>query len=179
MKKPKLGIAGIQWLKATHLTLSVIWLGGALSMNLLRFAWTPSGNGDLYAVDHAIMVIDHSVVVPAAFGSLLTGLLESWLTTWGFFKYRWVTLKWIVTVAMMVCAPLFLARWAREIESISRVEGLAALQNPLYLQDRFLYTLSGIAMIVALAALSVISVLKPWMKKNRTHRPAPQLALPE
>jgi hypothetical protein len=105
VKKPTLGIAGIKWLRATHLILSVIWLGGALSMNLLRFGWTPSVNGDLYAVDDAILVIDHSVVVPAAFGSLVPGLLESWLTTWGFFKYRWVTLKWIVTVGLMVYAP--------------------------------------------------------------------------
>ncbi len=179
MKKPTLGIAGIKWLRATHLILSVIWLGGALSMLLLRFAWTPSAEGDLYAIDHATSVIDHSVVVPAAFASLLTGLLESWLTTWGFFKYRWVTLKWIVTVGLMVYAPLFQSRWLREIESISRIEGLAALQNPLYLQDQFLYTVSGIALVTSLVALSLISVLKPWMKKNRTHRPAPQLALPE
>ncbi len=166
MKKPTLGITGIKWLRATHLIVSVVWLGGALSMNLLRFAWAPLGDGDLYAVDHAIMVIDHSVVVPAAFASLLTGLVESWLTTWGFFKYRWVTLKWIATVALMVYAPLFQARWLRELESISSVEGLAALQNPLYRQDQLLYTLSGIAMITALALLTVISVLKPWMKKR-------------
>src|SRR5512146_3226361 len=101
MKKPTLGIAGIKWLRAVHLVVSVVWLGGAVSMLLLRSAWTPTGDADLYAIDHATRVIDHSVVVLAAFASLLTGLVESWLTTWGFFKYRWVTLKWIATVALM------------------------------------------------------------------------------
>lgn len=166
-RKLTLGTTGKQWLKSIHLIVSVIWIGAAVSMNVLRFAWVPTSDGDLYAVDHAIAVIDNWVVVPAAWGSLLTGLFESWLTSWGFFKFRWVTLKWIATVAMMVYAPIFLAQWDRSIEAISRVEGLAALQNPVYLQYRLLYTISGVSFIALLCALSLISTLKPWMKKDR------------
>lgn len=168
IKKPTLGTTGKQWLKSIHLIVSVIWLGAAISMNVLRYAWTPVANTDLYAVDHAIALIDNWVVVPAAWASLLTGLLESWLTTWGFFKYRWVTVKWIATVAIMIYAPLFIAQWDRNIATISRVEGLLALQNPIYLQDRYFYTLSGIGLIAILTFLSIISTLKPWLKKDRT-----------
>jgi hypothetical protein len=166
IKKPALGPTGKQWLKSIHLIVSVIWMGAAISMNVLRFAWVPTADGDLYAVDHAISVIDNWVVVPAAWASLLTGLFESWLTTWGFFKYRWVTLKWIGTVAMMVYAPVFLSQWDRQIEAISRVEGLLALQNPAYLQARLMYTLSGITFIALLGFLSLISTLKPWTKMD-------------
>ncbi len=165
--KPTLGATGKQWLKSTHLILSVMWLGAAASMNILRLAWVPVGDGDLYAVDHSIALIDNWVVVPAAWGSLLTGLLESWLTTWGFFKFRWVTVKWVLTVAMMVFAPLFLSQWDRNIGAISRVEGLLALQNPAYLQYRFLYTLTGVTFIAALVFMSVISTLKPWTRQDR------------
>lgn len=168
-KKPMLRPSGIHWLKSIHLTVSVIWLGAALSMNMLRIAWVPVTNGDLYAVDHAIVLIDHWLIVPAAWAALLTGFLESWLTTWGFFKYRWVTVKWILTVAMMLYAPFFQARWAGQIESFSRVEGLQALQNPIYLELKLFYVLSGVAMITALAFLSIISTLKPWMKKDSTN----------
>jgi hypothetical protein len=167
LKRPVLGPTGKQWLKSLHLIVSVIWLGAAISMNVLRYAWTPAEPGDLYAVDHAIAVIDNWVVVPAAWGSLLTGLFESWLTSWGFFKYRWVTLKWILTVAIMIYAPLFIAQWDRNIEAISRVEGLLALQNPAYLEYRLLYTLSGVVLIAALAGMSLISTLKPWTKADR------------
>ena len=41
IKKPLLGKTGKQWLKSIHLILSVIWLGAAISMNVLRFAWVP------------------------------------------------------------------------------------------------------------------------------------------
>lgn len=173
LKKPLLGPTGKHWLKSIHLIFSVIWLGAAISMNVLRFAWTPAGSSDLYAVDHSIALIDDWVVVPSAWGSLLTGLLESWLTSWGFFKYRWVTVKWLVTVAIMIYAPLFISQWDREIQAISKVEGLFALQNPTYLHDRFLYTLSGLGLILALILLSVISTLKPWTKQDKLNsRPA-------
>jgi hypothetical protein len=166
-KKLILGTTGRQWLKSIHLIFSVIWLGAAISMNVLRFAWAPTASGDLYAVDHSIGLIDSWVVVPAAWGSLLTGFLESWLTTWGFFKYRWVTVKWIVTIAVMIYAPLFISQWDREIQAISKVEGLLALQNPVYLQYRLLYTISGLSLIALLAFLSILSTLKPWMKTDR------------
>jgi hypothetical protein len=170
LKKPVLTPNGRQWLKSTHLIVSVIWLGAAISMNVLRAVWIPAADTDLYAVDHSIALIDNWVVVPMAWLSLLTGLFESWLTHWGFFKYRWVTVKWIVTVAMMIFAPLFISQWDRSIVAISKVEGLLALQNPVYLQDRQLYTISGVAFIVALTLLSLISSLKPWTKMDREKR---------
>jgi len=165
--KRLLGRAGKQWLKSIHLIVSVIWLGAAISMNLLRYAWTPFASGDLYAVDHAIGVIDNMVVVPAAWLSLITGLFESWFTSWGFFKFRWVTVKWILTVAVMIYAPLFISRWDRGVQAISRVEGLQALFNPTYIEYRSLYAWSGLALIAILAFMSVISTLKPWMRHDR------------
>jgi hypothetical protein len=166
-KKPALGAEGKKWLKSIHLIVSVIWLGAAVSMNMLRVGWTPTADGDLYAVDHAIAVIDNWVVVPAAWASLLTGFLESRYTTWGFFKFRWVTVKWILTVAIMVFATIFISQWDRSLQAISQAEGLLALQTPAYLHDRWLYTLSGISLISILAFMSVISTLKPWTKQDR------------
>ncbi len=167
MKKPTLSPTGRQALKSAHLTVSVIWLGAAISMNVLRYAWVPAVDADLYAVNHAITLIDSWVVVPSAWLSLLTGVFESWLTTWGFFKYRWVIVKWIATLGMMIYAPIFLSRWDRSLVAISKVEGLLALQNPAYLHDRQLYTLSGVTFIVILALLSLISTLKPWTRLDR------------
>lgn len=162
-----LGTTGRQWLKSLHLIVSVIWLGAAISMNMLRVAWTPTTGSDLYAVDHAIAVIDNAVVVPMAFASVITGLLESWLTTWGFFKFRWVTVKWILTIGMMIYAPLFISKWDNGLEAISKAEGLLALQNPVYLDYRLYYNLSAAVFISALAFMSVISTLKPWTKQDK------------
>ena len=166
-KRWVLGATGKQLLKSAHLIVSVVWLGAAISMNMLRVGWTPSANGDLYAVDHAIAVIDNWVVVPAAFAAVITGLLESWLTTWGFFRFRWVSVKWILTLAAMVFAPVFIAPLDRDIQTMSQAAGLLALQNPVYLYDRQLYTIFGVGLITVLTFMSVISTLKPWTRGDR------------
>src|SRR5215831_5425368 len=163
----KLGPTGKQWLKSLHLTLSLLWLGGVVCMNLLRWVWNPSAVGGLYALDHTIRLIDQVIVYPTALGALVTGLLESWLTTWGFFKFRWVIVKLVVTLAVILYGVVFQGAWLSELESIARSEGLAALHNPVYLQGRLLDTISAVVMISALATLPFISVLKPWAKRDR------------
>lgn len=167
MRKRKLGATSKQWLKSIHLICSVIWLGSVVSMNLLRWVWEPVGNGDLYAIDHAISLIDQWIVLFSALGALLTGFLESWLTTWSFFKYRWVTIKWIVTGMVLLFGALFQRIWLKELETISQVEGLRALQNPVYLQVRLQDTIAALVMISALTILPFISVLKPWVKWDK------------
>lgn len=67
----------------------------------------------------------------------------------------------------MIYAPIFIARWDRSIVAISKVQGLLALKNTTYLQERQLYTISGLTFIVILALLSLISTLKPWTKLDR------------
>lgn len=81
-------------------------------------------------------LINDWVIIPAALGSLLTGLMGSWLTPWGFFRHRWLTVKWIVTVTIVVGSAVITAPWDREMEAISRVEGITSLQNPVYLGVR-------------------------------------------
>jgi hypothetical protein len=162
----KLGANGKQWLKSVHLTCSVIWLGAVVSMNLLRWLGHPTTSSDLASLDQASQLIDRVAVYPAGLAALLTGFLESWLTNWSFFKYRWVTIKWIVTVALILYGAIFQGLWIGEMVSISQAEGMAALHNHVYLADQFLNALSAIVMIAALALLPFISVLKPWMKKD-------------
>jgi hypothetical protein len=163
----KLGPIGKQWLKSLHLTLSLMWLGGVVCMNLLRWVWNPSVVGGLYALDHTIRLIDQVVVYPTAVGALVTGLLESWLTTWGFFKFRWVILKLVVTIAVILYGIVFQGAWLSELETVARGEGLAALHNPIYLRVRLLDTISAVVMISALATLPFVSVLKPWAKRDK------------
>jgi hypothetical protein len=86
-----------------------------------------------------------------------------------------VSVIWLgAAIAMMIYAPLFLAGWDRTIESISKVEGLLALQNPVYLQARMLYTASGVTFIAVLILLSVLSTPKPWTRQDRIRAVQPK-----
>ncbi len=161
----KLNARARLWLKSIHILISVILLGGAACILVLRAAnW--SDNAHLHALDYAILLLEQGIIIPAATGALLTGLLESWLTTWGFIRYRWVIVKWVVLTFCVLLGTLWLGPWADQLVQFTQEQGAGALANPLYLQVRLMHTLLFTAQTLALAALPFISVIKPWMNRR-------------
>ncbi len=167
----KLSTKGRLWLKSIHIIFSLVLLGGAACILVLRVVgWSDSAH--LHALDYAIALVEQGVIIPAATGALLTGFLESWLTTWGFVRYRWVTIKWIVLIACVVIGTLWLGPWANQMVQLTEEQGANALVNPVYLQVRLMHTILFSAQTLALSVLPFLSVIKPWMRQSRPPRAA-------
>jgi len=163
----KMGSRGRAWLKGVHIFFACAWVGAAVCMMLLHFVKSNPANGDeLYAFNVSIKLLDDFVVIPAAFGSLITGLLFSWLTDWGFFKFNWMTVKWIVTVGSIIFGTFWLGPWVNGATAISDAERLLSLQNPVYLYFKQMNSYFGSMQTLILIALAFISVLKPWGKRR-------------
>ncbi len=114
----------------------------------------------------SIKLLDDFVVIPAAFGSLITGLLYSLLTDWGFFKFNWMVVKWVVTVASIIFGTFWLGPWVNGATAISDVERLLSLQNPVYLYSRQMNSYFGSLQMLILITLVFVSVFKPWGKRK-------------
>ena len=70
----KLGVKGKSWLKGFHVFFACAWVGTGISMMLLAIINGHIQNGDeLYAVNASIKQLDDYIIIPAAFGSLITG----------------------------------------------------------------------------------------------------------
>jgi hypothetical protein len=164
----KLGIRNRMVLKICHLTLAGLWVGGAVTLNLMMLALEPAETGQqLYGYDLARMFVDDCIIVPAALGCLASGFLISWLTPWGFFRHRWVTVKWILTVACILIGTFILGPPVNDQPAISGSMGLAALRDPAYAANHLSTVLGGMVLILSIVFMVAISVLKPWQKKNR------------
>ena len=48
-----------------------------------------------------LKVIDDYLIIVGAVGCVLTGILYGLFTNWGFFRHRWITIKWLLTVLMV------------------------------------------------------------------------------
>jgi hypothetical protein len=164
----KIGLSGRRWLLMFHVLLASVWIGTAVSMNVIQFAKGDLPNGDeLYAVNACLKLIDDFIIIPSALGILLTGLLISLLTNWGFFKFHWVAVKWIVAVSLVVFGTFWLGPWLNGMVAISDAERIASLQNPEYLHNRQMLMIFGPIQVCVLAAVTFISVFKPWGKRAR------------
>ena len=110
--------------------------------------------------------IDDIVVVGGAVGCLLTGLVYSLMTNWGFFKFRWIAVKWISTILLILFGTFLLGPWLNEMAAISANEYALALMNPKYLYDEKMNMIWGTAQFGINILLVIISVLKPWKRQK-------------
>ena len=163
----KLSASGRAWLKGFHIVCTCAWIGAGVCMFLLNFVARPNDSHDLYVVMAALRLIDDWMIIPAAIGSLLTGLLLSWLTPWGFFKWRWVTVKWGLTVIMTLFGVFYLSPWLHEMADITVSDPIGVLHNETFLAKRWLLSLSGGPMFLAMFFLVFISVIKPWSARSK------------
>ena len=160
---------GMKWLKGFHLIAVSCWIGGALSLLLLYFLKQGvTDGGVLYGINQSIHHVDMWVIVlPGAFGSLLTGLFYSSFTKWGFFKHPWITFKWIVTVSAILFGSFFLGPWEKAMMEISGRMGLAALADPAYRYNENMNLTFGIFQTLTLSGTLFISIFKPWKTRYK------------
>jgi Na+/phosphate symporter len=141
-----------------HVTSSVGLLGSIAAFLALAIAGLTSQDIKMVRAAYLAMeVIARFVIVPLAFASLLTGLIQSLGTPWGLFRHYWVVVKLLLTlfatVVLLVRMELigYAARLAAET-TMSRADLRAA----------------GIQLVVhaaggllALLGPAVLSVYKP------------------
>ena len=160
--------AQTKWLKCIHLLAVAGWAGGAISLMLLhflRFGGVGAGN-ELHGIDRAShMIDDWAIVALGALGCLVTGLLYSIFTNWGFFRHRWIGVKWIITIFCILFGTFFLGPWESEMVNISQKTGSAALQDSAYISSMHLNFWFGIVQVILIIFTIFISVFKPWRRK--------------
>jgi hypothetical protein len=157
---------GTKWLKAIHVTLACAWVGAGVSLVIMQFALTATGGQELYGIDRAKKFIDDFIIIPGAFGMLITGLIYSLFTPWGFFKHNWVTVKWVINVGGILFGTFFLGPWINGMPPISGDIGLKALTDAVYMHNKGMNSIYGTMQVATLIFAVVISVLKPWKKKK-------------
>lgn len=98
----KFSTNGLRWLKVVHLICAILWIGSAVSMNLLRHLVEVKDAAGMYYMAEVLEAIDMQLLVPGAVGCLFTGIVYGVWTNFGFFKHRWLTVKWVLTIFMIL-----------------------------------------------------------------------------
>ena len=159
---------GQKWLKAIHLIFVCCWVGGVFVLCLLFIpkASVESG-GELYGINRAIHWADMGIVViVGVLGSLLTGFIYGCQTKWGFFKHRWIMVKWIIAITVTLLGIVVLGPIEKELLTMSYHLGIDALTDPTYMNLEYWQMVLGAIPLVSLVFAVIISVLKPWGKNK-------------
>jgi hypothetical protein len=139
-----------------HVAASVGWLGAVLVFFVLGLIGLTSG--DAQAVRGVYVVMERAAwftLLPLAFASLLTGLLQSLLTPWGLFRHYWVVFKLAINLFSTIFLVLYMGtfRAMADVASDPRAE-LDAVRSA----SPVLH--AGVALVL-LSTATVLAVFKP------------------
>ena len=151
-------------LKILHQLAVSVWMGGGLALVILLHA---SGNaqsdGELYGILRSFRFVNVYVVIyVGALGSFFTGLAYSICTNRGFFRHKWIILKWALTMYLILAGSFMLGPWSTFLLETAGKMGLAALSDPEYIRVSSLHWALEIAGLFLFVAATAISVYKPW-----------------
>ncbi len=162
----RLNAKGMKVLKSCHLLLVMVWVVGVIAMAIL-YLLKPESSDELYMTLKIILFIDWVLVIPGALLTIIVGIIYGIFTNWGFFKHRWILVKWVVSVVVILVGTFYYSPLLEEALEIADRTRDIALHDPLVISNMTQVFISASLQGLALMILVVISVFKPWKKKSK------------
>ena len=139
-----------------HVVSSVGWLGAVVAF--LAHAVIGLTSADAQTVRGVYLVMEPAawfVLVPLAFASLFTGIVQGLGTTWGLFRHYWVVFKLLITVFATVILLVYMKTFAlmADVAADSNAD-LSVVRNASPVVH------AALALIILLVA-SILSIYKP------------------
>ncbi|NDV69206.1 hypothetical protein D0T66_09910 [Dysgonomonas sp. 25] len=153
-------------LKIFHLIFVMMWVVGVATLAIISALTYYSGD-ELYTALRLSRIVDDVLVIPGATLTVLTAIVYGVWTNWGFFKHRWITVKWIISLTIVLLGTFYFSPHLDNSLYIADTTRDAALTNAEVTDGIRISLIGGIAQGSALVFLVVISVLKPWKAKKK------------
>ena len=152
--------AGVRKVALTiHVTSSVGWLGSVAAFLALALAGLRSQEPEtIRAAYLAMEMTAWMVIVPLAFVSLISGLVQSLGTHWGLLRNYWVVTKLVLTVIATVVLLLKMA----PIGYLADAVRYAPLPRNESQQLRIELVAHAAGGLFVLLVATTLSVFKPW-----------------
>ncbi|QIZ06400.1 DUF2269 family protein [Priestia megaterium] len=162
----KLGPVRMKLLKIIHIILVALFFGGIMSSLALNFGVKLATYDETFETYKRIIIISDQIIRIGAVGTLLVGFLYGMFTNWGFFKHRWVTVKWILFVGQTILGIFIVDKLMMANIAILETEKARALVNPEFIQNQTIRQYAIMIQVAITIFIFCISVFKPWKKQK-------------
>ncbi|MBA2875836.1 DUF2269 family protein [Thermaerobacillus caldiproteolyticus] len=162
----KIGPNGMKWLKIIHVFLVVLFFGGILSSLALNLHIDLTKYDESYLGYKNIIIISDNIVRWGAIGTLLVGFTYGFFTNWGFFKHRWVGVKFVLYIIQTIVGIFVIDKLMVANMKLLETQKELALSNPIFIQNHEIRQYAVYFQVVVTIFIFIISFLKPWRKKK-------------
>ena len=141
-----------------HISSSVGWLGAVAGFLTLAITALNSKDAEMVRAAYFAMALTaRFVIVPLAFASLLTGIVQALGTPWGLFRYHWIVTKLLLTVfattILLLKMPL-ITHAAHQALVTGSLPSRSSVGRELVI-----HSAGG---LLVLLVITTLSVYKPW-----------------
>lgn len=154
----------MKWLKFFHVIFAITWIGSAMGLLLIPSVVIPDGENQMYTMAYIVWLLDQLLIWVGVMGILITAIIYGVWTKWGFFKHKWLTLKWVTTIVMILLGTFVMG---------PAVDGNVCDlkwydQNSMQFYDNLRITIIwGSVQFTMLLFVVYLSVFKPFKAKNK------------
>jgi len=163
----KIGPKGLRWLKIIHVFLVVLFFGGILSSLALNLHIDFTKYDEAYLGYKSVIIISDNIIRWGAVGTLLVGFIYGFFTNWGFFKHRWVGVKFILFIIQTVVGIFVVDKLMVANMDILETQKELALSNPKFIQNHAIRQYAIYFQVAVTIFIFIISFLKPWKKRKQ------------
>lgn len=157
-----IGFTGQKWLKSIHLMAAILWIGCGVAMNLLRVTISPTTADGMAVLSLAMKILDDLLILGGVIGILATAIVYGIWTKWGFFRQRWLAVKWILTIAMVLIGWVIMGPAVNG--NVHAAEWYLS-NTDTYNANIAISAFWGPIQLLLLTIVLIISVFKPWKTK--------------
>ena len=161
-----LGTKGLRILKISHLLFAIMWIGGVMALVSLQLGQTPQTKEMMYTAAQSHLIVDEYFLIPGGIGIVVTAILYGAITKWGFFKQRWITVKWILTVLLVAIGAGYMGATIKENMVYAQKVLTENADTSLFFANVRHVAIAGIVQLIAFVYIIVLSVVKPWKKRK-------------
>jgi len=156
----------LKYLKLLHLLCAIMWAGGAMALFVVLCSTRPSSPEACYIRSLCARRIDDFLIIPGAVAITLTGVVYGVWTNWGFFKHRWLAVKWALTMALILVGTFVVGPWVNGNVHAPEDIGDYAAHPEAFARNVALTIRWGAVLLAGLLFVVWVSVAKPWAKRK-------------
>ncbi|WP_018305329.1 hypothetical protein [Desulfitobacterium hafniense] len=152
----------MKYLRVSHIITAAIWFGGVVCLSgLAWFGFFHLEESAFLTVAPLIPELYLKVIMPASLLTIVQGVVYGIFTNWGFFKHKWVILKWVSIPLLVACTGI--GSISQIFSVIEKVKSNGFTGG---FADGGIVLLFMTAQILIMSFMISISVLKPFKKKS-------------
>ncbi|SHF30567.1 hypothetical protein SAMN05444392_11453 [Seinonella peptonophila] len=167
-RSKKLSMAAKNGWLISHIFFFIIYFSGLFATLLLTI-------GSTYTTDPILMHTTHLyakysdwfLIIPGAFGCIITGVWLAVRTHWGLMNYYWVIAKTVGNVLSIAFGSYWMRVWYGKTIEFTKNGHFDFFHNAVYLESRQGLIYGSIGAILFLGYLVAISKFKPWGKRKK------------